>query len=102
MYKEYIITKILAKPTVQIDNNFVKVTEWCFPPNSETGPHIHQMDYVVVPMTTGELTISDPEGNITKANLISGQSYSRETGINHNVINNNDFEFTFIEIELKK
>ena len=60
------------------------------------------MDYVVVPMTTGELTISDPEGNITKANLIIGQSYSRETGINHNVINNNDFEFTFIEIELKK
>ena len=60
------------------------------------------MDYVVVPMTTGELTISDPEGNITKANLINGQSYSRETGINHNVINNNDFEFTFIEIELKK
>ncbi len=80
----------------------MKVTEWYFPPNSETGPHTHEMDYVVVPMTTGELTISDPEGNLTKANLISGQSYSREIGVNHNVINNNDFDFTFVEIELKK
>jgi len=60
------------------------------------------MDYVVVPMTTGKLTISDPEGNLTKANLIIGKSYSREIGVNHNVINNNDFDFTFVEIEVKK
>ena len=59
------------------------------------------MDYVVVPMTTGELTIVDAEGNSLQAKLINGQSYSREIGVNHNVINNNDFEFTFIEIELK-
>ena len=86
---------------MQIDNAFVKVTEWFFPPNSETGPHIHQMDYVVVPMTTGELTIVDAEGNSSQAKLINGQSYSRKIGVNHNVINNNDFDFTFIEIELK-
>ena len=60
------------------------------------------MDYVVVPMTTGELTISDPKGNLTKASLIIGKSYSREIGVNHNVINNNDFDFTFVEIEVKK
>ena len=87
---------------MQIDNAFVKVTEWFFPPKSETGPHIHQMDYVVVPMTTGELTIVDAEGNSSRAKLINGQSYSREIGVNHNVINKNDFDFTFIEIELKK
>ena len=60
------------------------------------------MDYVVVPMTTGDLTIEDSNGNISQASLISGKSYSREIGVNHNVINNNDFNFTFIEIELKK
>ena len=92
----------MAQPTVQIDNEFVKVTEWFFPPKSETGKHIHQMDYVVVPMTTGELTIVDSKGNISKASLISGKSYSRKVGVNHNVINNNDFDFTFIEVELKK
>ena len=91
----------MAKPTVQIDNIFVKVTEWFFPPKSETGHHIHQMDYVVVPMTTGELIIEDTEGNLSKANLVNGKSYSREIGVNHNVINNNNFEFKFIEIEIK-
>lgn len=91
----------MAKPTVQIDNKVVKVTEWFFPPKSETGPHTHSMDYVVVPMTTGDLTIEDPEGNISKASLVTGNSYSREIGVNHNVINDNDFDFTFIEVELK-
>ncbi|PPR15719.1 MAG: Beta-alanine degradation protein BauB [Alphaproteobacteria bacterium MarineAlpha9_Bin3] len=91
----------MARPTVQIDNEFVKVTEWFFPPKSETGHHIHQMDYVVVPMTTGELIIEDTEGNLSKANLVNGKSYSREIGVNHNVINNNNFEFKFIEIEIK-
>ena len=95
------MSRLMAKPTIQVDNKFVKVTEWCFPPKSETGPHIHEMNYVVVPMTTGDLTIEDPNGNISKASLISGKSYSREIGVNHNVINNNDYEFTFIEIEVK-
>ena len=51
------MSRLMAKPTIQVDNKFVKVTEWCFPPKSETGPHIHEMNYVVVPMTTGDLTI---------------------------------------------
>ena len=95
------MSRLMAKPTIQVDNKFVKVTEWCFPPKSETGPHIHEMNYVVVPMTTGDLTIEDPNGNISKASLISGKSYSREIGVNHNVINNNDYELRFIEIEVK-
>ena len=95
------MSRLMAKPTIQVDNKFVKVTEWCFPPKSETGPHIHEMNYVVVPMTTGDLTIEDPNGNISKASLIICKSYSREIGVNHNVINNNDYEFRFIEIEVK-
>ena len=91
-----------AIPTVQIDNKFVKVTEWCFPPNSETGMHIHAMDYVVVPMTSGTLTIESKDSKFTGADLIIGQSYSRNAGVHHNVINKNEYEFRFIEIELKK
>jgi len=97
-----LIKRLSAKPSIQIDNDYVKVTEWFFPPNSETGMHIHDMDYVVVPMTTGNLTIESNDHNFSKANLISGQSYSREAGVHHNVINKNDFDFTFIEIEIKK
>jgi mannose-6-phosphate isomerase-like protein (cupin superfamily) len=33
--------------------------------------------------------------------LTAGQSYARPAGIAHNVINANDYEFSFVEIELK-
>ena len=42
----------LAKPTVQVENERVIVTEWRFPPGSHTGWHRHNHDYVVVPITT--------------------------------------------------
>ena len=46
---------IAAKPTVQIDNAKVRVTEWRFAPGAETGFHTHGMDYVVVPLGDGRL-----------------------------------------------
>ena len=46
-----------ATPTVQIDNENTIVTEWRFPPHGETGWHIHQYDYVVVPLVTGQLRL---------------------------------------------
>ena len=89
-----------AVPTVQIENDRVIVTEWEFAPGAETTWHTHEYDYVVVPQTTGELLIESEAGeNIS--DLTVGQSYSRQKGIKHNVINNNDYQFTFIEIELK-
>ena len=86
-----------AIPKVQIDNKFVKVTEWCFPPNSETGMHIHAMDYVVVPMTSGILTIESKDNKFTEADLTVGQSYSRNAGVHHNVINKNEYESYLIK-----
>lgn len=89
-----------ATPTVQIDNDRVKVTEWRFAPGAETGYHQHAMDYVVVPMTTGTLLLETPQGEI-RSPLTAGVSYTRLTGVQHNVINDNDYEFIFVEIELK-
>ena len=89
-----------AVPTVQIENARVKVTEWRFEPGAETGYHRHGMDYVVVPMTTGTLLLETPQGEVRNP-LTAGQSYTRETGVEHNVINDNDHPFVFIEIEMK-
>ena len=90
-----------AIPTVQVDDNAVRVTEWHFPPGAETGAHVHDMDYVVVPMTSGALTIEMHDGSVVLSNLTAGQSYARKTGVAHNVINDNDFAFTFVEVEIK-
>jgi quercetin dioxygenase-like cupin family protein len=89
-----------AIPTVQIDNERVIVTEWCFAPGAETGHHIHGHDYVVVPMTTGTLRLVEPTG-VRDVALTAGVSYARLSGVEHNVVNANDHEFRFIEIELK-
>jgi len=43
-----------AKPTVQIDDEKVKVTRWDFSPGAETGWHRHEMDYVVVPLPASD------------------------------------------------
>jgi quercetin dioxygenase-like cupin family protein len=89
-----------AVATVQIDNSRVKVTEWHFAPGAHTGWHRHGMDYVVVPMTGGTLLLETPDGEVRSA-LTAGQSYTRLTGVEHNVVNANDHDFVFVEIELK-
>ena len=89
-----------AKPTVQIDNEQVRVTEWRFAPGDETGWHVHAMDYVVVPLYDGSLRIETRYG-ITEVQLQHGQSYTRTAGVEHNVISPNSGEFAFVEVELK-
>jgi len=90
----------LAVPTRQLETDRVIVTEWRFAPGAHTGWHVHAYDYVVVPMTTGQLRLDTPDGPTT-AGLVAGQAYSRSKGVAHDVINENPFEFVFIEIELK-
>ena len=89
-----------AVPTVQIDNERVIVTEWRFAPGAETGWHRHGHDYVVVPTTGGELLLETPEGE-RRVPLVLGQSYTRNEGVEHNVINPTDQEVVFVEIELR-
>ncbi len=88
-----------AIATIQIENERVRVIEYRFAPGAETGHHVHGHDYVVVPMTSGTLRLIGPEGT-RDAQLERGVSYTRKAGVTHNVINANEFEFVFIEIEL--
>ncbi len=89
-----------AVATVQIDNALVRVTEWRFAPGAATGHHRHELDYVVVPLTTGRLSLVGSAGETT-AELAAGQAYFRAAGVEHDVRNPNSFEFAFVEIELK-
>ena len=90
-----------ATPTVQIDNERVRVTEWRFAPGAETRWHRHEHDYVVVPLITGRLLLEEPGGTSRHFELTIGSSYFRPAGVEHDVINDNPFEFAFVEIEIK-
>ena len=89
-----------AVPTVKMDNERALVTEWRFAPGAETGWHMHNMDYIVVPGTSGNLLIESSSGNAV-SQLQQGVSYTRSAGVEHNVVNDNDEEFVFVEIELR-
>jgi beta-alanine degradation protein BauB len=91
---------VRAISTLQVENERVIVTEWRFTAGAETGHHVHAHDYVVVPLTSGTLRLMDSAG-VSEAHLQAGVSYARPAGIAHNVINANDYEFRFVEIELK-
>lgn len=90
-----------ATPIVQIDNEHVRVTKWCFPPGGETGWHKHEMPYVVVPVNNGPLLLETSDGEQT-SQLKIGESYYRAAGVEHNVINPSDDDFAFVEIEIRE
>ena len=90
-----------AIATRQLDTDRVRVTEYRFPASSHTGWHRHEYDYVVVPMQGGPLRMTAAEGERTVM-LTAGQSYARQAGVEHDVINDGPGEVVFIEVELKK
>jgi quercetin dioxygenase-like cupin family protein len=90
-----------ATSEVQVDTPEVRVTRWRLAPGSATGHHIHEMDYVIVPVTSGEMTIVLPGGERTRAELAAGKSYFRKAGVEHDVLNESTAEIVFLEVELK-
>ena len=92
----------MANANVLIDNDKVKVTEWSFEVGDSTGHHIHEYNYIVVPMLDGELRIVDKNNNEKISKLTKGGAYYRNKGVEHNVLNNNNIPYSFIEIELIK
>jgi quercetin dioxygenase-like cupin family protein len=86
--------------TVKIDEPHVRVIEYRFAPGAETGWHRHGHDYVVVPMLDGKLLLEEPNGTSRVAELRTHVPYERRAGIEHNVINANNHEFAFLEIEI--
>lgn len=90
-----------AIPTITIENDRVRVTEWRFKSKGDnTGWHRHGFDYVVVPLFDGVLDIDIGGGERVQAQMQKGVPYFRELGVEHDVINGNDFECAFVEIEL--
>ena len=86
-----------AVATIKIDNDDVRVTEWRFAPGTHTGHHRHEYPYVVVPLTTGPLTLTTATGETT-ATLTVGEPYFRPAGIEHDVINANEASFRMMLI----
>ena len=90
-----------AEATQMVDDARVRVTRFDFAPGAETGWHVHGMDYVITPVTDCEMCLEEPKGQSRTVSLHAGQSYRRDAGVAHNVINAGAAPMTFVEVELK-
>lgn len=90
-----------ANAKIQIDNEHVRVTQYHFIPGAETKFHKHTSNYVVIPLTDGELLMINSGGKEIRASLTRSLSYFRNLGIEHNVINIGEKDLIFIELEMK-
>ncbi|WP_349827084.1 cupin [Brevibacterium litoralis] len=89
-----------ARATVQLDTDFTRVTEWYFTPGTHTTFHVHEWDYVVVPTVPGTMTIETAD-EVFDNPIELGASYTRSAGSAHDVRNDTDSDFAFVEIEFK-
>lgn len=90
-----------ASASVQHEDERVRVTRWDFEPGQSTGRHVHEHDYVVVPVTDGRTNVLTPDGTVTPSQLRAGESYARPAGGEHEVINAGAAPLAFVEIEMK-
>ena len=59
---------------IMINNKITRVTKWSFMAGEDTGQHIHEYNYVVVPIIDGKLKIIDNNGNETISDFKKGGS----------------------------
>jgi quercetin dioxygenase-like cupin family protein len=90
-----------AVPTVQQDDDTVRITRWDFEPGAATGWHQHGFPYFVIMLRAGTLRIHNGEAE-TDVPLAEGQSYMRPAGIRHDVMNGSPHPIAFVEIEIKR
>lgn len=90
-----------ARATLQHEDDRSRVMRWDFAPGESTGRHVHEFDYVVVPITDGQTHVITPDGEVTVATLRSGESYARAAGAEHEVVNGGEAPLAFVEVEIK-
>lgn len=90
-----------AVPTVQQDDELVRITRWDFEPGAVTGWHSHGWPYFVIMLEAGTLRVHDGS-KVTDTELTKGQTYRRPAGVEHDVMNASPHPIAFVEIELKQ
>ncbi|MCS5732215.1 cupin domain-containing protein [Herbiconiux daphne] len=86
-----------------IDDERVRVTTWSFEhAGDSTGAHVHEFDYVLVPVSGGTLTaVSTDDGSTRTITQQAGVPYTGTAGLAHTVTADGD-GIVFVEVELKR
>ncbi|OJV27673.1 MAG: cupin [Actinobacteria bacterium 69-20] len=86
---------------IQAAGDHFRVTKWTIDPGGSIPIHRHDHPYIVVPLVTAAMDVTDATGQRATTQLRTGESYSRPVGTQHEIGNpNTNQTITFIEIEL--
>jgi quercetin dioxygenase-like cupin family protein len=92
-----------AAASTSRDDERVRVTTWTFPgAGASTGAHVHELDYVVVPVTGGTFDVTAPDGSVTAMRQAAGEPYAGTAGTAHEVTSTGEGVAVFVEVELKR
>jgi beta-alanine degradation protein BauB len=92
-----------AQATTAVDDDRVRITTWTFRADGEaTGWHVHEYDYVVVPVSGGTFEVTAPDGSRREMIQQAGAPYLGTAGTEHDVVNASGGAAAFVEIELKR
>ena len=75
-----------------------RVTRHRLEPGAATGWHHHDHPYVVVPITSGPVTIISADGE-AQFEMRPSEPYSRPAGIEHSIRNTSRETIVFVEVE---
>lgn len=88
---------------VQLENVYFRVTQWTVKPGGVIPMHRHDYEYVVVPLVTDTMHVVTSAGDEIIAELVTGQSYTRPAGSEHQVENRTSTDpIVFVEVEKLK
>ena len=75
-----------------------RVTRHSLEPGASTGWHRHGYPYVVVPVTSGTVTITSSDGEV-QFEMQPLEPYSRPEGVEHSIRNTSPTPIVFVEVE---
>ena len=85
---------------LQLENDVFRVTKWTIEPGGHIPMHRHDYDYVVIPMVTDIMHVVNADGSEFDAELVTGQSYTRAAGAEHQIENRTSTSaVVFVEVE---
>ncbi|MBP6684325.1 MAG: cupin [Leucobacter sp.] len=85
---------------VQLENEHFRVTQWTIEPGGAIPMHRHDFEYVVIPLVTDTMRVTNADGSVIEAKLETGVSYTRPAGSEHLVENpHSASNIVFVEVE---
>ena len=91
----------VAGHTLALENERVRVFRLTLAPGQSTGPHSHNLEFLGVVVTEGEIAVNRPGTETETAAFRPGDYRWHERGMRHSMINVGSTTFEAVEIELK-